>query len=189
MTLAVLLRGERVKLTAVTPQDLPVIARWFEDTAFMRLFDAIPAAPRTPEQLADWLSTMQKGKDGFLFGIRPVAGDEIIGYIELDGILWNQGTAWFSIGIGDEGRRGQGLGREAAELTLAFAFSELNLHRVQLTVFDYNTAAIALYERLGFRREGAFREFLHRDGGRYDMLLYGILRREWEERQATMPLL
>ncbi len=54
------------------------------------------------------------------------------------------------------------------------------LRRVQLTVFSYNERAIALYEKLGFRREGAFREFLQRDGKQYDMYLYGLLRREWE---------
>ena len=59
-------------------------------------------------------------------------------------------------------------------------FDELNLHRVQLTVFDYNKRAIALYEKLGFQHEGTFREFLHRDGRRYDMHLYGLLRREWQ---------
>ena len=40
-------------------------------------------------------------------------------------------------------------------------------------------ANIALVESLGFQREGTFREFIHRDGQRYDMLLYGLLRREW----------
>jgi RimJ/RimL family protein N-acetyltransferase len=64
-------------------------------------------------------------------------------------------------------------------LALDYAFSELNLHRVQLTVFAYNARAIALYEKLGFVREGVYREFLHRDGVRYDMYLYGLLRREW----------
>jgi RimJ/RimL family protein N-acetyltransferase len=62
---------------------------------------------------------------------------------------------------------------------LDFAFRELNLHRVQLTVFAYNTAALALYEKLGFTREGIHREALHREGQRYDMILFGILRREW----------
>jgi RimJ/RimL family protein N-acetyltransferase len=65
-------------------------------------------------------------------------------------------------------------------LLLQFAFGELNLRRVQLTVFSYNTAAIRLYEKLCFQREGTFREFLQRDGQLYDMYLYGLLRREWE---------
>ena len=51
---------------------------------------------------------------------------------------------------------------------------------MQLTVFAYNERAIALYEKLGFVREGVYREFLARDGVRYDMYLYGLLRREWE---------
>ena len=65
-------------------------------------------------------------------------------------------------------------------MTLAFAFRELNMHRVQATVFSYNRRSMAMFERLGFQREGAFREFIHRDGERYDMLMYGILRREFE---------
>jgi RimJ/RimL family protein N-acetyltransferase len=89
----------------------------------------------------------------------------------------------FSIAIGDPANWGQGYGYEAAQLALAFAFDELNLHRVTTTVFSYNERSIALVEKLGFRTEGAFREFLHRDGRRHDMLLYGLLRPEWEARR------
>ncbi len=115
-----------------------------------------------------------------MFGVRLHAGDELIGVVELDGILWNQQSSWLSIGIGEAARRGQGYGAETLRLALDFAFRELNLHRVQLSVFSYNVAAIALYEKLSFTREGAYREFLQRDGQRYDMYLYGLLRREWE---------
>jgi RimJ/RimL family protein N-acetyltransferase len=31
-------------------------------------------------------------------------------------------------------------------------------------------------------REGVYREFIERDGRRYDMYLYGLLRREWRGR-------
>jgi RimJ/RimL family protein N-acetyltransferase len=67
-------------------------------------------------------------------------------------------------------------------LALRFAFDELNLHRLQLTAFSYNERAVALYEKLGFRQEGVFREFLQRDGRRHDMILFGLLRHEWEQR-------
>jgi RimJ/RimL family protein N-acetyltransferase len=68
---------------------------------------------------------------------------------------------------------------------LRFAFHELNLFRVCLTVFSYNAAAIALYEQLGFTREGTYREHIERDGQRYDMVLYGLLRPEWEKMQGS----
>jgi RimJ/RimL family protein N-acetyltransferase len=88
-----------------------------------------------------------------------------------------------SIAIGDRANWARGYGYDAGELALAFAFDELNLHRVTATVFSYNERSIALVEKLGFRREGAFREFLQRDGERHDMLLYGLLRPEWEARR------
>lgn len=62
-----------------------------------------------------------------------------------------------------------------------FAFRELNLHRLQLITISYNERAINLYEKLGFKREGVYREAVFRDGKRYDMYLYGILDREWSQ--------
>ncbi|MCZ7572072.1 MAG: GNAT family N-acetyltransferase [Ardenticatenaceae bacterium] len=87
----------------------------------------------------------------------------------------------------DEANWGKGYGHEALELALGFAFRELNLYRVQLTVFGYNERAIALYKTAGFQREGVYREFMQRDGQRYDLHLFGLLRREWEALNREMP--
>jgi RimJ/RimL family protein N-acetyltransferase len=175
-----ILRGKTVRLTAVEKEDLPAIGRWYEDAGFARLFDATPAAPKSASQLADWLEEVQKDKSGFLFAIRPVEEDTLLGYVELDGILWADGNAWIGLGLGRRDNWGKGYGSEAMQLTLKFAFDELNLHRVQLSVFAYNERAIALYEKLGFVREGTYREHIQREGQFYDMLLYGLLRREWQ---------
>ena len=174
-----LLRGERVRLTAVTKDDVPTMARWWADTDFLRLYDSFPAFPQTADQLAKRLEDSEQGKTNFLMGIRPLNSEKLLGIIELDGIIWPHGTSSISIAIGEAAERGQGYGHEAMSLMLDFAFRELNLHRVFLTVFSYNTAAIAMYEKLGFMREGAYREHLQRDGQRFDMVVYGILRSEW----------
>jgi RimJ/RimL family protein N-acetyltransferase len=175
-----LLRGTTVHLTALTKDDLSTIAGWYHNAEFLRLFDARPAYPRGEADLARWLEEQHKEPNAFLFGIRLLDSDDLIGYVALDGIEWSHQVGWLTIGIGDRANWGRGYGHEAARLALKFAFHELNLHRVQLTVFSYNERAIALYEKLGFQREGAFREFLHRDGQRYDMYLYGLLRQEWQ---------
>jgi RimJ/RimL family protein N-acetyltransferase len=175
-----LLAGTHVKLTAFEPRDLPTLARWYQDAAFLRLFDADACEPKTEAQLAGYLEEQHRSKTAFVFAIRLLDQDDLIGYIELDGIVWAQGSGWISIGFGDAIHRSHGHGTEAMRLLLDFAFGELNLRRVQLTVFSYNTAAIRLYEKLGFQREGTFREFVQRDGQLYDMVLYGLLRREWD---------
>ena len=179
MILSKLLHGSRVRLTALTSDDLPAIARWYEDAEFLRLYDARPAVPRTEAELARHLEEMRKSENDFAFAVRPLDGDELIGTLELDGVLWPHGVGGIGIAIGERANWGQGYGTVAARLALAFAFDEINLHRVQATVFSYNARSIALFERLGFQREGVYREFLQRDGKRYDMLLYGILEWEW----------
>ena len=180
MGISRLLAGQHVRLTAITDDDLPALVRWYEDTAFLRLFDAVPAYPLTTKQLAEIIAEEQKSKTGFVFAVRRLDDSTLIGYVELDGIIWSQGTGWVSIGIGDPAHQGRGYGSEALRLVIDFAFGELNLRRVQITVFSYNASAIHVYEKLGFRREGVFREFIRRDGQLHDMILFGLLRREWE---------
>ena len=180
-----LLQGTRIRLTALTSDDLPVMARWYEDAGFLRMYDARPALPRTEPALARWLEGIPKSERDVVFAIRTVDRDDLIGKLELDGILWTHGVCGIAIAIGDPANRGKGYGTEAAQLALAFAFDELNLHRVQATVFSYNERSLALFEKLGFQREGVYREFLQRDGRRYDMLLYGLLDREWRVRMTS----
>lgn len=177
-----LFNGPRIRLTALRPDDVQTWVRWHEDAEFGRMLDSNPAYPRSQSRVRAFLDDADKHRDNtFAFAIRPLYSDDLIGYVELDGIQWNTRVAWLAIGIGDANNRGLGYGHEAMLLTLRFAFHELNLHRVQLTVFEYNARAIALYERLGFRREGVYREALQRDGKRFDMILYGILSHEWAE--------
>jgi RimJ/RimL family protein N-acetyltransferase len=179
------LRGIRIRLAAVTQDDLSTIARWRSDGQMMRYFDAVPAVPPSPAQLETWLQNAQASTTGYLFGIRLLENDRLLGLLEVDGIIWSQRVAWLSLFIGHPEDRGKGYATDAMEVTLRLAFHELNLHRLQLSIFAYNASSIALAERLGFVREGVFREFLERDGQRHDMLLYGLLRHEWEQSQRS----
>jgi RimJ/RimL family protein N-acetyltransferase len=70
---------------------------------------------------------------------------------------------------------------------LNYAFNELNLYRIQLDVLSYNERAIRVYENLGFRREGTFREFGERDRERYDLYLYGLLIDEYAQNIVVVP--
>lgn len=174
-----LLKGKFIYLDAMNEDDLEVVTSWYGSTDFLRHLDALPAAPHTPNQIQEWYKNRTGQTNGFLFAIRNQADDRLVGYVELDSILWSHQVSWIVIAIGDESDRGHGLGRDALETLFQFAFDELNLRRLQLTVFAYNQGAIHLYESLGFQREGTFRQFLHRDGTYYDMYLYGLLQNEW----------
>jgi RimJ/RimL family protein N-acetyltransferase len=179
-----LFRGTQVRLTALCADDAVTMARWTEDAGYLRLQDTNLAVPRTAAAIAADIEGWNQAADTLVLGIHLLEGDELIGTVGFYEIEWANRVAWLGIGIGDRSRWGQGYGSEALALTLRYAFDELNLHRVQLTVLAYNERAIALYKRCGFRQEGVFREFGLRDGRRYDMYLYGLLSTEWQARQA-----
>src|SRR5690242_11865271 len=141
-----ILQGPRVRLTALTSDDVPTLMRWHADTNFARLYDARVAAPRTYAMIDNWIDDANRSNNDYLFAIRPADEETLLGFVELESIMWAHRHAWLSIAIGDPTHQGQGYGGEAIGLALRFAFHELNLHRIQLTVFSYNTRAIALYE-------------------------------------------
>lgn len=174
-----ILKGTHVYLAAITEEDVTAITRWYQDAAFLRLLDARPAAPRTSAQVREEFEAAQKSHNDYTFAVRLLATGEPIGFVEIDGILWAHRTAGLGAGLGSAEHRGKGYGTEACRLALDFAFNELNLHRITGTVFSYNAASLRMCERLGFQREGVFREFLERGGQRYDMILLGLLQREW----------
>jgi len=76
-------------------------------------------------------------------------------------------------------RWGQGLADEAVRLALGFAFSDLDLMRIEADVDPRNARSLARLERLGFEREGLLRERWRVGGGAQDSVMLGLLRREW----------
>lgn len=174
-----LFRGQKIRLTALRDSDAETMRQWTEDSVFANLASSNVAYPRSDKQIKERIEGSQSSKDGYYFAMRLLDDDRLLGLLGLVEIEWNNGVGWVSIEIGDTQNRGQGYGTEAMSLLLDYAFLELNFRKVQLSVFDYNKPALAVYEKLGFQREGALREFGFRFNTTYDMYFYGILRREW----------
>lgn len=174
-----LFAGPRVRLTALLPEDALHIARWYEDSTFARLYDGNAIYPFAESRVRGIIDTEEKSSTSFPFAIRTLYSDDIIGQCAVDGISWTSRSGWVSIAIGEAAHRGMGLGEEAMRLLMRFCFDEINLNRIQLTVFTYNDHARRLYEKLGFVHEGTWRESVLRDGQAFDALHFGMLAREW----------
>jgi RimJ/RimL family protein N-acetyltransferase len=184
-----LFRGQLVRLAASNSDtDAEALVRWSRDSQYLRLLDAEIARPislsRAKELTKEFLEPDEPKLDAFAFVIRTLADDHQIGFVDLDGVQWSHGDTFVGIGIGDRSDWNKGYGTDALRIILRYAFMELNMHRVSLTVFAYNPRAIHSYEKAGFTHEGRLREFLNRDGQRYDLLFMGILREEWEQAEA-----
>ena len=172
------LKGKRVRLGRIEgEQDLESWAGWFRNVEYQHLLDVEPPHLWSAGQIQTWLEG--ENDRSILFGIRTLDDDTLIGFVTLDTPDWTARTAWTSIGIGVEARWGQGLGREAMNLLLGYAFETLNLNRVSLTVFEYNQRAMRCYLRCGFLEEGRERLAVQRSGRRWDLVYMGILYEDW----------
>lgn len=77
------------------------------------------------------------------------------------------------------GRQGEGIARECTAALIDHLFGGED-HRKLITEVDIeNTPSIALMDRLGFTREAHLREHETTHEGLRDVLLYGLLRRDW----------
>lgn len=180
-----LLKSDKIKITALKEEDIDTVTKWYEDTTFLRVFDFNPAAPLYRGKIKEWLLEEINNPNNYFFAMREESDGPMIGYVEIERISWNNGVGGIAIGIGDLKQCGKCYGKEALSLVMDFAFRELNLHRLQLIAISYNERAIRLYEKLGFKREGIYREAVFRDGKRYDIYLYGVLDREWKDFKST----
>jgi ribosomal-protein-alanine N-acetyltransferase len=100
-----------------------------------------------------WLARMQTGSHVGLVA-RDAERGRVVGIVNLSEIvqgvfqcayLGYYGMAWYA---------GSGTMTEAVRLTVAYAFGELGLHRLEANIQPNNSRSIALVRRLGFRQEG-----------------------------------
>lgn len=107
--------------------------------------------------------------------------DKVIGECVLNDFDLDVQSSNLRIVIFDLKHTGQGIGEWAVCNALFHAFEILQMNRVSLDVFSFNTHAIRMYKKVGFKQEGILREAIL-DGDNYaDDVLMAILASEWKD--------
>jgi RimJ/RimL family protein N-acetyltransferase len=184
--------GTKISLSALDlEKDAAILARWTHDPNYLQLMGQEPARPMTPGQLKKRIPEEDKPENQhFRFAIRTLDENRLVGVVALHWIEYSNGYAWLTLGIGAPQDRGKGYGREALRLILNFAFNELNLHRVNCWLGEYNVTAQHLLESQGFQLEVRSRQAIHRFERRFDGLLMGALQSDWlamQEKPQVLP--
>lgn len=184
------LTGKFVRLSAFDPQEMSkAFPRWNLNSEFQRLLNSSARPMFSPKAELKWMEEEvgESSPASYFFSIRTLAEDKLIGELGLDVVNWSGRDAFVGLGIGETEYWGKGYGTDVMNILLRFAFMEINLLRVSLTVFEYNPRAIRSYEKAGFRHEGRVRKVLNKEGRRWDVFCMGILRDEWMELNNQAP--
>jgi len=184
------LTGKLVRLSAYDPEEMSkAFTRWSLNSEYMRLLNSSARPLQSVKSNAKWMEkeAEEVSPENYYFSIRTLAEDKLIGELGLDVVNWSGRDAFVGLGIGETDYWSKGYGTDVMNVLLRFAFTEVNLRRVTLTVFEYNPRAIRSYEKAGFRHEGHMRNYLNRAGRRWNELYMGILREEWLELNSQAP--
>jgi ribosomal-protein-alanine N-acetyltransferase len=85
----------------------------------------------------------------------------------------------------DETHAGNGYMPESVIVLAQFAFDELHLHRIQISIIPRNSASRRVVEKLGIRDEGIAIRYLEINGVWEDHVRYGLTAEEWDERRDS----
>jgi len=165
------LAGTKCYLSPMDTNDVEKFTGWLND---MEILVNLPyySGMISLESERAFLSTLSKDHN---YSIVDLKTDVLLGTCGFSDIDYVNQTAETGIFIGDKSYWNKGYGTEALSLLIDYAFRALNFHNVMLRVFDYNKAAMRVYEKIGFKVFGTRREALLRNLERHDILYMDIL--------------
>lgn len=166
-------RSDRVEFTSLMQRSQAFHSPW-------------ATAPTDDERFAAYLADARRPDFEAMLVCRR-ADEAIVGFFNLSQIVRRRlQSAYLGYAVG-EPFAGQGYMREAIELVLQHAFSEIRLHRIEANIQPGNASSLALARGAGFRREGFSPRYL-KIGGRWrDHERWAILVDEWRMRTGVRP--
>jgi RimJ/RimL family protein N-acetyltransferase len=153
-----------------------ILFEWINDSELIRFTNNYRPISEAEQKV--WFQSLSERKDQVVLGIEARKEKKLIGTCGLYAIERVNRKAELRIKIGNKSYWGRGYGKEAVELLLDYAFSDLNLRRLWLKVLPTNDRALRLYKEVGFKEEGILREDLYIQGGYCDLIVMGLLRED-----------
>ena len=178
-----------IRLDYFTPADFSQLISWIADERLLLNWSgSLFTFPLTPDKLAWYLDGTNDPAtaDALVYKATDTLTGEVVGHISLGGISRkNQAARISRVIVGAPDARGRGIGRQMVEAVLDVGFGQLGLHRIDLGVYDFNTAALRCYEQAGLVREGCSRDVLRHENEYWSLVEMSMLAPEWRARQAA----
>ncbi len=168
-----------VPFTTVHLRD-PAYLSWLRDKDVVRTLNlpVYMAAPVSDTTVEDYCQRMMASERDLFLALHDAATEQFIGTLKAGTIDFHHGTADIGIMIGEKARWGRGFAADAIGALAQHLFTVLGLLRLTAGAMAINPAMIAVFEKLGFKREGVLRAQDRYDDGLCDHILLGCFQDE-----------
>jgi len=168
--------GTRVYLSPIEDEHIHYYMSLSDDPELIATMGWKPFRPNEKDRFIDFCQVLTlpnlKDSESIVFSITDTTNNKPVGYVSIKGIDRVEGLAEIGIAIMDKEYRGKGYGVEALRQAVNYAFNELGLTLLGLTVFPSNKRAIKTYEKVGFQKIELLKNSWVFPNGEYtDMLL------------------
>jgi RimJ/RimL family protein N-acetyltransferase len=171
-----MLEGSLVRIRAREESDLEHFYTWINDWQTIQYLGQ--RYPRSHDFERKYLTSGDPSFNLAQFIIETVADTRPIGWVGLHSSAPENREASLGIAIGEHEFLDGGYGTDAMRTVCRFGFEMMNLNRIDLTVYDWNTRAIRVYEKVGFQHEGLLRDGMFKGGRWQNLVFMGVLRGE-----------
>lgn len=148
-----------------------------EESTLNRLSDPFHVSQ---EEQVEWFTNLSKSRKQRRYSIVKIADDELVGVIRVDQIDLVNRNCEIGADVIPSMRR-LGIAFEAYGMIINYLFGNLGMHRLHLFTLESNNAAINLYQKLGFRKEGILRESISRNGSFANLYMMALLSQDWKQ--------
>ena len=184
--------ADRIYLAELGLEDITeIMMSWYNDPEActgngQHIFPKPRQDPNTNPGLVDYvnsvsINSLPKSKHDYFFTIKDKLNDQHVGNITLQSIDWVARNAEITIMIGEKNYRGKGIGEEAWRLIMDYGFNTLNLNRLQCGTFSNNISMQKIAAKCGMKEEGRRPQAAYKNGKYLDVLLYGILKKDYKK--------
>jgi len=175
-----------IELQPFTHADISLLLRWVDSEQLLREWAANSLFyPLTADQIERLLTQTRAEPRLYLYTAVSLPTREPVGHIEVSVSSLNRAGRLCRVLIGPAHLRGSGLGTQMVQALLRIGFEELQLHRIDLAVFDFNARAIACYERAGFTKEGLLRDAYRMGDSYWSAAIMSMLEEEWRRGERS----
>lgn len=176
-----MIKGDTVGLRAIEKNDLPLLQEWRNYGHFRRNF-------REHRELSlfhqeRWYERLQTSVCDYMFMIVRLDDDEPLGATGLLYVNWILRSADCSlyIGHGEEYIDSVGYAHEATSLLLHYGFGNLNLNKVWMELYEFDTAKLNFFTKeFSFKIDGTLRDNCFEDGRYWSSYMLSLLRADYD---------
>ena len=180
-----ILETARLRLRQPQEKDVQRLLAITQDEDVMRYYGM--EAFRSEQEALDeinWFNDQYDKTNGIRWVIAIKPQDDYIGDIGF-GYVRKHARADLGFKLAQDHWR-QGLVTEEMDAVIGYGIEALQVNRFEAMADPRNVACVGLLEKVGFRREGLLREYEFEKGAFVDLLIFSLLRREWEAKSSEV---